>query len=76
MARVRIKTPNVKDPRMKQKLLDIMSSSEVYVVNIIEANDAFVIITNSETDLDRIFNGQPDTLLEQDQFSPQLPPEL
>lgn len=76
MARVRIKTPNVKDPRMKQKLLDIMSSSEVYVFNIIEANDAFVIITNSETDLDRIFNGQTDTLLEQDQFSPQLPPEL
>lgn len=76
MARVRIKTQNPKDPRRKLKLLEILSSNEIYATKIIETKDAFIILTNNEDDPDRIFNGTTDTQLQENQSMPQIPPEL
>lgn len=76
MARVKIRTGNPKDPRLKQKLLEILSTHDVYVTKIIETRDAFVILTNTDQDLDKIFNGTTEGKLEENNFFPQLPPAL
>ena len=76
MARVKIKSENSKEHRRKQKLLEILSTNEIYVTKIIDNRDGFVIITSNEQELDKILNGTTDQILEDNNFSPQLPPEL
>lgn len=76
MTKVRIKTSNVTDPGKKLRLLQLLSENEIYANRIIVASDAFIIITNDEADLDRLFNGTTDQYLQNNGFEPVLPPEL
>lgn len=69
MTRVKLKTDNPKDSSRKLKLLEILSSCEIYVVRIIPAADALIILTNSEKDLDKLFSGSTDLALEKENFS-------
>lgn len=65
MASVKIKADNCRDPRRKQKLLEVLSINEVYLVKIIETRDGYVTLTNTDQDLNKIFNGTTDMKLEQ-----------
>lgn len=76
MARVKIKTHNSKDPARKSKLLEILSSNNIYVTRIITNPDGFVVLTDSETELDKIFNNKTDKMLENNNFQVQIPPQL
>lgn len=76
MTRVRIRSNNLKDPNRKLRLLQLLSENEIYVNRIFVATDAFTIYTNDETDLDRLFNGITDKYLENNEFTPVIPPEL
>lgn len=76
MAKVKIKTLNSKDDRRKIKLLEILSKNDIYATRITYTPDGFVIFTNDETDLDKLFNGETDRLLVEDGFTPQIPIEL
>lgn len=76
MAKVKIKSPNPKEERKKMKLLEILSTNEVYVTRIITISDGFITITNEENDLDKIFDGKTDQQLMQEGFTPIIPPEL
>lgn len=76
MARVKIKTANSKDPRRKSKLLEILSTNNIYVTRIITVNDGFVVLTDSDSDMDRIFNNKTDKELKEKDFQPQIPPQL
>lgn len=77
MARVKIKTINAREPRKKKKkILEIFSSNDVYVTSIIPANDGFVVLTSSDTELDKIFNNHTDKQLEDYEIYPQIPPHL
>lgn len=76
MTRVKIRNPNSKDPNIKQELLEVLSRNEVYISRLIPIADGFVITTSSEADLDQIFNGVTDKILEDKGFQPMIPPEL
>lgn len=76
MARVKIKSPNPKDRLRTNKLLEILSCNDVYVTRIIPINDGFIILTSSNNKLDKIFNNVTDKQLEENEFLPQIPPEL
>lgn len=76
MARVKIKSSNPKDPRRKTKLLEILSTNDIYVTRLIPTNDGFIILTSNENELDKIFNNTTDKQLERNEFSPQMPPQL
>lgn len=76
MVRVRIRSNNSKDPNRKLQLLQLLSENEIYVNRIIVATEAFIIITNEESDLDRLFNGVTDRYLQNSGFTPVMPPEL
>lgn len=76
MARVKIKSDNTKDPRRTSKLLEILSTNDVYVTRLIPVNDGFIVLTSGDNELDKIFNNTTDKLLEENDFTPQIPPEL
>lgn len=76
MTRVKLKSDNSKDPRRKLKLLEILSTNGIYANRIIVTPDAFIVLTNDETDTDKLFNGVTDQILTSNGFTPQIPPEL
>lgn len=76
MARVKIKSDNPKDPRRSTKLLEILASNDVYISRLIQLHDGFVALTASDEDLDKIFNNVIDKILEENNFSPQIPAQL
>lgn len=76
MARVKIKAENSKDLRKKLKLLELLSQNEIYANKIIVVPDGFIVLTNDESDLDRLFNGTTDRLLIDNDFTPIIPQEL
>lgn len=76
MTKVRIKTRNSKDPGKKLQLLELLSESDIYASRVIVANEAFIIYTYDETDLDKLFNGITDKYLEANGFTPVIPQEL
>ena len=76
MARVKIKSPNPKDPRRKTLLLEILSRNLIYVTKIIQVQEGFLIITSSDAELDKVFNTTTSDDLNQHNFLPQIPPEL
>lgn len=76
MTRVRIRSNDAKDPRRKTRLLQLLSENEIYVNRLFAVTDGFTVLTQDETDLDRLFNGITDKFLENNGFKPVLPPEL
>lgn len=75
MARLKIKSPNAKDPK-RRELLEILSLNDIYVARIIPTNDGFVILTHNDEELDKIFNNTTDKQLLKKNFSPIIPPQL
>lgn len=76
MARVNIKTTNPKDPRRTTKLLEILSSQDIYIIRLLSINDGFVALTCSDEDLDKVFNSDTEKKLVENDFRPQMPPQL
>lgn len=70
MARVKIKSENTRDERRKIELLELLATKEIYAVKIIPTTDAYIVITDSEADQDKIFDGVTDKDLERENFSP------
>ena len=75
MAKVKIKHTS-KTTAAKQKLLQILSSQDVYAIDIKEAHDGFIIITSTIEEADVINSPSCTTALTAENFSPVLPPEL
>lgn len=73
MARIKIKATNSKDPGRKHKLLEILASNEIYVTRIIPKPDAFIIPTNNDNEMDKIFNNKTDKQLKELDFLTQIP---
>ena len=74
MARVKIKSPNSKDPRRLNLLLQILSIHNIYATRIVNIPDGFAVVTE-EAELDRIFDGTTNKELENKEFEPLAPPE-
>ena len=75
MGRVKIRhlTPT---NRTKQKLLQVLSQNLIYATKIIDATDGFIVLTRNDQDLDLIFQGECLNNLQEENFSPILPPEI
>ncbi len=69
MARVKIKAQNSNDPRRKRKLLEILSQNVIYVTRIISISDGYIILTESDQELDKVFNNKTDTKLEENELA-------
>lgn len=76
MARVKIKTTNNKSHQRKRDLLEILARNDIYVTRIIPSNDGFIILTNDNSELDKVFNGTTDKTLMEKEFTPIIPPQL
>lgn len=76
MARFKIKVENSKDPRKKTQLLEILSINNIYVVKIITVPDEFVILIDSDSELDKVFDDIIDKALEDNGFRAQIPSQL
>ena len=55
MARVKIKGKDSRLPSRKQKLLEVLSTNDIYVTKILLVNDGFIIFTLNDDELDKIF---------------------
>ena len=75
MPRVKIKKPNRSDED-KLRLLNILSQHDVYAVRIFSTYDGYGILTSNDDDVDKMFNNDCLEALEQESFTPVLPPEL
>lgn len=58
MVRVKIKSQNANDSSRKIKLLEILSSNNIYVTRLINVPDGFVVLTDSDNEHDKIFNNK------------------
>lgn len=76
MARVKIKCQNSKDKDKKIALLQILSLNQVYATRVISMPDGFVVLTNTDNDLDTIFRRDVKNSLNESHFTPIVPPEL
>lgn len=76
MARIKIKSPNSKDPGRLRLLLETLSRNDIYATKIIPVSDGFVVLTESDGELDKLFNNKTDKELDHNQFTPLIPPEL
>ena len=76
MARVKIKCGDARDPRKSHKILEILALNDVDVTKLLPVHDGFVAVLSSEGELDKIFNNKTDKFLQEDNFFPQVPPEL
>lgn len=74
MTKVKIKTSNSKDPRRTTKLLEILSSQDVYLTRLLSVSDGFVAFTCLDEDLDKVFSSATEKLVECD-YHPQMPPQ-
>ena len=76
MARVKIKSPSPKDPGRLSLLLQILSINSIYATNIITINDGFAVVTQDEAEMDKMFDGTTNKELENQDFTPLIPPEF
>ncbi|MPD02874.1 hypothetical protein E2C01_098481 [Portunus trituberculatus] len=75
MPRVKIKTSSPSGTN-KQKLLRTLSDQLIYATRIITTPDAFLVLTRTDDDADKIFSSTTLDLLKADNFQPLLPPEI
>ena len=75
MPRVKIKTTNSSDPNKKAGLLNILSRNDIYLTNLIQLQDGYVIITTDD-DQDKLFQDKVKEELNQHDFITITPPEL
>lgn len=76
MARIKIKSESSKDPGRLKFLLELLSKNEIFAIKIIPISDGFVVLTESDSELDKIFNNATDKELTNNHFTPLVPPEL
>lgn len=67
---------NARDDTRKLVLLEILTKNDVYITQLIETNDGYVVLTSDEADLDEIFNNSTDNELRNQNFIPQTSPQL
>ncbi len=53
MPRVKIKVQNIRDPR-KSNLLELLSRNDIFITKLISLSNGYVVVTNNETDQDKI----------------------
>ena len=75
MARVRIKKLNPREST-KSKLLEILSTNLIYATTIIATPDSYIVLTETDKDIDTIFQQKCQEELKENNFEPILPPEL
>ena len=76
MARVKIKCTDARDPRRSNKILEILAINDVDVTKLVPTFEGFWAVLSTESELDKIFNNKTDKFLQQNNFYPQVPPEL
>ena len=76
MARIKFKSPSPKDPDRLNLLLEILSRNDIYATKLFPIADGFIATTETDTEIDKIFNGTIDKELQEKQFTPLIPPEL
>lgn len=76
MARIKIKSAFSKDPARLNLLLELLSKNEIFATKIIPISDGFVVLTENDSKLDKVFNNVTDKELTDNQFTPLIPPEL
>lgn len=76
MPRVKIKTPNSKDPRRTNNLLEILTQNDIYITRLDPLTDGFVIITGTDDERDKIFKQKTQKELNEAGFLTITPPEL
>ena len=75
MARVKIKQTSP-TTTTKIKLLQTLSLNLIYATKIIPVNDGYIVLTRDDDDLDKVFLKDCLQALQQENFTPILPPEL
>ena len=75
MARVKLKCDNTNHEK-KILLLKILAENLIYATRIITVQDGFVVLTRSDEDMDKIFQGKTNEELANNSYKPVLPPEL
>ena len=75
MPRVKIKTPSP-SPQKRGDLLRILATNQIYATRIIELQDGYVVLTLNDEEVDKIFQEGCKKKLEDESFTPLLPPEL
>ena len=75
MAKVKIKHKNP-SPAVKAKLLECLSKNMIYATQIIDIKEGYIVLTRSDLDLDKIFQGECNDDLRKEYFNCVLPPEL
>lgn len=76
MARIKIKSASFKDPARLKQPLEILSKNDILATKIIPISDGFVVLTENDSELDKVFNNITDNELASSQFTPLIPPEL
>lgn len=77
MARIKIKTrENLKERRTKLKLLEFLSSCNVYATTLLEAHDGYIVTTANDHEVDKILDPQATNKLSDSGFTPVPPQEL
>ena len=76
MPRVKIKSPNSKDPRRTSTLLEILSRNDIFPTKVIPLSDGYTIITGTEDEQDKIFKQKTEKELNDEGFQTITPPEL
>ncbi|MPC26188.1 hypothetical protein E2C01_019322 [Portunus trituberculatus] len=76
MPRVKIKTQNSTDPRKTSSLLETLSKHDIFINKLIHTQDGFVMVVNTEMEMDKIFKANTTKELNNKDFYPITPPEL
>lgn len=75
MGRIKVKIRNPNEEK-KMMLLRILSCNNVYATRLIQINDGFNVITQTDQDLDKIVSKVIAKDLREADFQPITPPEL
>lgn len=73
MAQVKIKSPNSKNPDCTCRNTH---KNDIFATRIITLPDGYLVITSTDTELDKILNNTTDKELEIKSFTPVIPPHL
>lgn len=76
MARVKFKCRGKQDREKKVKLLELLCSNEIRIVDIFETPDGFVLLFENDKQANKVFTKNIIDILANNEFTPVLPPEL
>lgn len=76
MAQVIIKAEKSKDANQKHKLLEILHKHDTYATRIIPINVGFIVLTQNDSEMDKLLNGKTNKKLKDSECTPITPPQL